>query len=237
MDKIRVIAFDADDTLWANESHFQEVEGEYCRLLADCLPAKDISEALFATEMRNIGIYGYGIKSFTLSMIETALQVSRNKIDPQRIEQIIGYGKRLLSMEVDILPDVKSVLNSLHGKYKLVVATKGDILDQETKLKRSGLQKYFDHVEIMSNKRDEDYRKLLGLLQCAPEEFLMIGNSLKSDILPVLNIGSMAAYIPYHLTWAHETVEEEVNHPQFIRLTKLRDILLHLGIDPELLFD
>lgn len=237
MDKIRVIAFDADDTLWANESHFQEVEAEYCRLLADYLPAKEVSEALFDTEMRNIGIYGFGIKSFTLSMIETALQISKYTIDAERIDQILRFGKRLLNMQVDVLPDVKSVLNSLYGKYKLVVATKGDLLDQQRKLNRSGLEKYFDYVEIMSNKWVGDYRKLLEQLQCSPEEFLMIGNSLKSDIAPVLEMGGTAAYIPFHVTWEHEKVEEDVNHPQFIRLNKLTDILIHLKIDPELLFD
>ncbi|NDV83321.1 HAD family hydrolase [Bacteroides sp. 51] len=237
MEEIKVIAFDADDTLWANESHFQDIEAEYCRLLADYLPPADISAALFQTEMQNLAIYGFGIKSFTLSMIETALIISQNEIDSQRIGQIIGFGKRLLNMPVELLPDVKNVLNTLDGKYKLVVATKGDLLDQERKLKNSGLQKYFEHVEIMSDKQNSDYARLIKQLGCEPEEFMMIGNSIKSDVLPVLELGGMAAHIPFHVTWAHETVEEPITHPRFVKLNKLTDILSFLSIDPELLFD
>lgn len=237
MERIKVIAFDADDTLWANESHFQDIEVEYCRLLADYLPTEDISKLLFQTEMQNLSMYGFGIKSFTLSMIETALIISQNEIDSQRIDQIIGFGKKLLNMPVDVLPDVKNVLNTLDGKYKLVVATKGDLLDQERKLNNSGLQKYFEHVEIMSDKQTSDYARLIKQLGCEPAEFMMIGNSIKSDILPVLELGGMAAYIPFHVTWAHETVEEPTAHPRLIQLNKLTDILGFLGLDPQLLFD
>lgn len=237
MEQIKVIAFDADDTLWANESHFQDIEAEYCRLLADYLPVEDISKVLFQTEMQNLSIYGFGIKSFTLSMIETALVISQNEIDSQHIEQIIDFGKKLLTMPVDLLPDVKNVLNTLNGKYKLVVATKGDLLDQERKLKNSGLQKFFEHIEIMSDKQVTDYARLIKQLGCEPEEFMMIGNSIKSDILPVLELGGTAAYIPFHVTWAHETVEEPIIHPRFIQLNQLTDILSILSLDPELLFD
>lgn len=237
MERIKVIAFDADDTLWANESHFQDIEAEYCTLLADYLPAQKVSEMLFQTEMQNLSIYGFGIKSFTLSMIETALVISQNKIEPQRIEQIIAYGKKLLNMPVELLSDVKNVLNTLNGKYKLVVATKGDLLDQERKLKRSGLQAYFDHVEIMSDKQLADYARLIKQLGCEPDEFMMIGNSLKSDIMPVLELGETAAYIPFHVTWAHEQADETINHTKFIKLNKLTDIFSYLGIDPELLFE
>lgn len=237
MEKIKVIAFDADDTLWANESHFQDIEAEFCRLLAGYLPAEKVSEILYQTEMQNLGIYGFGIKSFTLSMIESALIISQNEIAPQCIEQIIAYGKKLLNMPVELLPDVKHVLNTLNGKYRLVVATKGDLLDQERKLKRSGLQTYFDHIEIMSDKQLADYARLIKQLGCAPDEFLMIGNSLKSDIMPVLELGGKAAYIPFHVTWAHEQADEAIAHPDFIKLNRLTDILSHLGIDPELLFE
>lgn len=237
MDTIKIIAFDADDTLWANESNFQEIEVEYCKLLADYLPAEELSKELFNTEMQNLSIYGFGIKSFTLSMIETALRVSANRISPQLIEQIIGFGKTLLNMPVELLPDVKNVLTTLNGKYKLIVVTKGDLLDQERKLQRSGLQKYFDHVEIMSDKQVQDYKRLLDQLACEPHEFLMIGNSMKSDILPVLEVGGYAAYIPFHITWAHEEVEEPVEHSNFTHLSRLTDILAFLELDPELPFD
>lgn len=225
---IRTIAFDADDTLWINESHFQDIEAEYCKLLSCYMPAEELSKELFKTEMQNIGIYGYGIKSFTLSMIETALRVSDNKIDAESISRIIGYGKHLLEMPVELLPGVEDLLKILHGKYRLVVATKGDLLDQERKLNRSGLQDYFHHVEIMSDKRTSDYRKLLKQLNCLPQHFLMIGNSLKSDIIPVLETGGYAAHVPFHVTWAHETIEEELNHTHFIQLNKIKDVLEYL---------
>jgi len=237
MDNIKVIAFDADDTLWANESHFQDIEVAYCRLLADYLPAERVSEMLFQTEMQNLEIYGFGIKSFTLSMIETALLISQNNIDSQRIGQIIAFGKELLNMQVDLLPDVKGVLNTLRGKYRLVVATKGDLLDQKRKLERSGLNDYFDHIEIMCDKQVADYAGLIRQLDCAPNEFLMIGNSIKSDVLPVLEMGGKAAHIPFHVTWAHEHVEEPISHPEFIQLNRLTDILSYLGVDPQLLFE
>lgn len=237
MENIKVIAFDADDTLWANESHFQDIEVAYCRLLVDYLPAERVSEMLFQTEMQNLEIYGFGIKSFTLSMIETALLISQNNIEPKLIEQIIGFGKELLNMPVELLSDVKSVLNALRGKYRLVVATKGDLLDQKRKLERSGLSDYFDHIEIMCDKQVPDYVGLIKQLDCEPNEFLMIGNSIKSDILPVLEIGGKAAHIPFHVTWAHEHVDETVSHPGFIRLNRLTDILSYLGVDPQLLFE
>ena len=237
MENIKVIAFDADDTLWANESHFQDIEAAFCLLLADYLPAECVSEMLFQTEMQNLEIYGFGIKSFTLSMIETALLISQNNIEPQRIEQIIGFGKELLNMPVDLLPDVKSVLNALCGKYRLVVATKGDLLDQKRKLERSGLNDYFEHIEIMCDKQVADYAWLIKQLGCEPNEFLMIGNSVKSDIQPVLQMGGKAAHIPFHVTWAHEHVEEPISHPGFIQLNRLTDILSCLGVDPQLLFE
>ena len=188
---IKVIAFDADDTLWSNEPFFQEVERKYTELLSDYGSAKEISAELFRTEMSNLECLGYGAKAFTISMVETALQISNQTIAADKIQQIVLLGKSLLEMPIELLSGVEDTLKALkeQGCYRLVVATKGDLLDQERKLKRSGLISYFDHIEIMSDKTEKEYNRLLQVLQVAPEEFLMIGNSLKSDIQPVLAIG------------------------------------------------
>src|ERR1700712_2973273 len=222
---IKVIAFDADDTLWINEPYFQETEKKFCALLEDFLPHHSISQELFKTEIENLSLYGYGVKGFILSMIETALKVSNNKLNVSIIEKITQYGKELLSGPVEILDGVEEVLQSLSGKYKLVVATKGDLLDQERKLKKSGINHYFHHTEIMSDKQEADYLKLIKHLDIQAEEFLMIGNSLKSDILPVLAIGGHGIHVPYHTTWAHEQVNHHIDHPSFKQVLNISEIL------------
>lgn len=209
----KVIGFDADDTLWVNEPYFKELEAEFCELLQDYLPEKESSKILFQTEVNNIELYGYGVKAFMLSLIESAIKISKKNVPVQVIEKIIELGKQQLNKPVILLDGVEKVLQDLTQKnYKLIVATKGDLLDQERKLQKSGIEKYFHHIEIMSNKHDSDYQKLLNHLEIKPEEFVMIGNSLKSDILPVLNIGGKAIYIPYHTVWQHESVTPENIH-------------------------
>lgn len=225
MKKIKIIAFDADDTLWVNEPHFQEVEGRFCELMEDYLSHHHVSQELFKTEMSNLALYGFGVKSFVLSMIETALRVSEGTIGLEAIEKIIGLGKELLDKPIELLEGVTDVLNALHGKYKLVIATKGDLLDQERKLEKSKLGSYFHHIEIMSDKKESDYQKLLNHLDAKPESFLMIGNSIKSDVLPVLNIGGFAIHVPYHTTWAHEHVDHEIRHERFVRTKNIMEIL------------
>jgi putative hydrolase of the HAD superfamily len=225
---IQVIAFDADDTLWVNETYFREAEDKFCALLEDYLPHHSVAKELFYTELQNIPHYGYGVKGFMLSMIETALRVSDKKIDPLVIEKAIQYGKDLLDKPIELLDGIEEVLHQLKKKYRLVVATKGDLLDQERKLKKSGLAEYFHHIEIMSHKREADYRKLIGHLDIDPVHFLMIGNSLKSDVLPVLAIGGHAIHIPYHTTWAHEQIDHAVEHVNFRELASARDLLGHL---------
>ena len=225
---IQVIAFDADDTLWVNETYFREAEDKFCALLEDYLPHHSVAKELFYTELQNIPHYGYGVKGFMLSMIETALRVSDKKIDPVVIEKAIQYGKDLLDKPIELLDGIEEVLHQLKKKYRLVVATKGDLLDQERKLKESGLAEYFHHIEIMSDKREADYRKLIGHLDIDPVHFLMIGNSLKSDVLPVLAIGGHAIHIPYHTTWAHEQIDHAVEHVNFRELASVRDLLGHL---------
>lgn len=222
---IKIIAFDADDTLWVNEPYFREAEEKFCSLLEDYMPHHSISQELFKTEMQNLALYGYGVKGFMLSMIETAMRVSGNTVPHSIIEKAIQYGKDLLGKPIELLDGMEEALHLLKKKYRLVVATKGDLLDQERKLKKSGLEHYFHHIEIMSDKQETDYQKLIRHLDINPEEFLMIGNSLKSDIMPVLAIGGHAVHIPYHTTWAHEKVEHSIDHLNFRQAETIKDIL------------
>lgn len=209
MEKIKYIAFDADDTLWLNEPNYQKIELKFCELLSEYLHTEELKEELFKTEMTNLPIYGFGVKSFTLSMIETALLISGNNLKSETINKIISLGKELLNMPLQLINGVKDVLETLSGEYKLIVATKGDLLDQERKLEGSGLAKYFHHIEIMSDKKNENYVKLLNHLDVRPEEFLMVGNSLKSDILPVLQLGGNAVHIPFEVEWKQDIIEED----------------------------
>lgn len=225
---IKVIAFDADDTLWHNEHYFQEAERKFCELLEDYLPQHTTQRELLQTEIKNISLYGYGIKAFMLSMVETAIRITDHTIKPEVIEKMIAIGKDLLDKPVDLMNGVEDVLRSLKPKYKLVLATKGDLLDQERKLKKSGLINYFHHIEIMSEKKEPDFEKLIKHLDIKPSELMMIGNSIKSDILPILNIGGHGIHIPYHVTWAHETVEASIDHANFKQVEKISDILQYL---------
>lgn len=225
---LKVIAFDADDTLWHNESYFQEAEKKFCVLLENYLPQHTIARELLHTEIKNIALYGYGIKAFILSMIETAIRITDKSIPNEAIEKIIEYGQELLNKPVDLMDGVEEVLQELKGKYRLVMATKGDLLDQERKLKKSGLDHYFHHIEIMSEKKEDDFRKLIRHLDIPPDQFAMIGNSLKSDIVPVLNLGGHAFHIPYHVTWAHERVETQIANEKFKELNSIHELLNYL---------
>ena len=217
--KIKYIAFDADDTLWVNEPYFRVAEKEYCTLLERFATREEIISTLYEIEMKNLAPYGYGAKAFTLSLMETAILFSNKSsaapLTPTEMGKIIEIGTSLIRIPIEILPGVEELLKELSGsgKYTLVVATKGDLLDQERKLRRSGLWDYFHHIEVMSDKNEEAYTRLLERLGCSKEEFLMIGNSMKSDILPVLNIGGNAIYIPFYSTWEHEKVDGEITHP------------------------
>lgn len=225
---IKVIAFDADDTLWHNEHYFQEAERKFCELLENYLPQHTVQRELLQTEIKNISLYGYGIKAFMLSMVETAIQVTDGTIKIEVIEKMIALGKDLLDKPVELMPGVEDVLKSLKPKYKLVMATKGDLLDQERKLKKSNLASYFHHIEIMSEKKEPDFEKLIRHLDIKPAELMMIGNSIKSDILPILNIGGHGIHIPYHVTWAHEKVEASIDHANFKQVEKISDIIQFL---------
>ena len=227
-DKIEVVAFDADDTLWENELYFQEFEHKFCDLLKTYQPPAAVSQELFKTEMKNLHMYGYGLKSMMLSMIETACRITGGKENLHCAEEIIRLGQELLQKPVTLLDVVDDVLLQLQGKYKLVLATKGDLFDQKRKVMDSGLVRYFYHIEIMSDKKEADYQKLLNTVGCAPQNFLMLGNSIKSDILPILNLGGYAAHIPYHITWQYENHEGNVTHPNLLQLKNIKDIIGYL---------
>lgn len=227
--KPKVIAFDADDTLWHNESYFRETEKKFYALLEGYMPEHALAKELFQVEMQNLELYGYGIKAFTLSMIESAMQISDNTIKLEDIQKIISYGKELLKMPVQLIDDAESVLKVLYGKYRLVLATKGDLLDQHRKLTKSGLGKYFHHIEIMSEKKEENYKHLFKRLDIEAQEFVMVGNSLKSDILPVLELGGKAFHIPYHVTWAHEHVDRKIEHTNFHSLESITGLLSYFS--------
>lgn len=222
---VKVIAFDADDTLWINETYFRDSEIELSGILKEYGDENFITEELFAIEMRNISYYGFGIKGFTISMIETAIKVSNGKIDAEKIQQIIDLSKQMIEKPVELLDDVKETIEWF-GKqnYKMVVATKGDLLDQQRKLKKSNLEQYFHHIEVMTDKKEEDYESLLRHLEIDARDFLMIGNSLKSDIIPVLELGGNAIHIPFHTTWQHEVVED-YSHPQLKTLNNIKELI------------
>lgn len=208
LEKIKVIGFDADDTLWVNEPFYRQSEMEFAEMLSDYGDEEYINNEFLRFQLANLDRYGYGIKSFILSMIETALFITNNKANISIINDIIDIGKRMIDKPVELLDGVKATLEVLSDKgYTLIVATKGDLLDQERKLNKSGIEKFFHHIEIMSDKTEFSYRKILKHLDINAEEFMMVGNSMKSDIIPVIDIGGNAIHIPFHTTWIHEQVD------------------------------
>ena len=225
LDKIKVIGFDADDTLWINESYFLETEQKLYQLLAPYASKEIVANQLYRTEMQNMPLYGYGVKAYILSVMETAIKLAGDQATASLLHQILIFGKEQLEQPVELLPDVHKTLNALYGKYKLIVVTKGDLLDQERKLLRSGIAHLFHHVEIISDKTPQTYRQLLNHLDIQPEEFLMTGNSMKSDILPPLSLGCYAIHVPYKTTWAHETAEAPQHNSRFKEVGTLWDIV------------
>lgn len=224
---IKVIAFDADDTLWVNETYFREAEEDFAQLVSKYETKNKIDQELFQTEIKNLTLYGYGVKGFILSMIECALELSNYQIKQHTIESILNIGKEMLEKPIELLEGVEEALQSLEGKYKLIVATKGDLLDQERKLEKSNLLKYFHHIEVMSDKKEKDYQKLIKHLEIHPSELLMIGNSLKSDVLPLIKIGASAIHVPFHTTWVHEEVsEEESSKLAYKTVSNIKDVLM-----------
>ena len=207
---ITTVAFDADDTLWANEDLFVAAQTRYTALLAPYRHDWDAQE-LHATEQRNLAYFGYGIKGFTLSMIETAIQISDGAITGREIGQIIDLAREMVHAPLTLLPHVADVIPALAQTYRLMLITKGDLFDQEAKIARSGLADYFRHIEVVSEKNSSTYARILRRHDINPSEFVMIGNSLRSDILPVVALGAHAIHVPYHLTWQHEHVDVPVD--------------------------
>jgi putative hydrolase of the HAD superfamily len=222
------LAFDADDTLWHNETHYAETQEAFRDLLRPFHDDAWIDARLHDTEMRNLQRYGYGIKGFTLSMIETALELTEDRLDGAGVRQVVSLGKAMLDKPVEPLPHVAEVLQELAAGFDLMVITKGDLFDQETKLAKSGLGNHFSKVEIVSEKDEATYAAILRRHGLGPSAFTMVGNSVRSDILPVLALGARAVHIPYHLTWAHEMVTSPMGAP-FPVLESIRDLPLLLA--------
>ena len=206
---ITVVGFDGDDTLWHNETRFNLTQAELRALLRRHVPDADVDGHLAEIETKNLGMYGYGVKAFTLSMLETAIQVTDGRIPATDLQVILGWGKRMLMEPTELLDSVEGALRDLHERYDLLLITKGDLFDQESKLARSGLAELFLGVEILSEKNVAAYRAVLARRGIKAEEFVMVGNSLRSDIVPVVELGARAVHIPYHVTWHHEHVPEE----------------------------
>ncbi|MFM1889144.1 MAG: HAD family hydrolase [Flavobacteriaceae bacterium] len=224
LSQITAIGFDADDTLWVNETYFRKTEEAFGLMLSGYETPNQIDQLLFLKEMENLPKYGYGIKGFVLSMIECALEVSQGKVTHSQLNQILQWGKDMIEHPVELLPGVPEVLEKLSKTHRLLVLTKGDLLDQERKLERSGLDPFFHHVEVLSDKQPINYKRLLDHLDIDPKNFLMVGNSIKSDILPVLQIGAQAIHIPFHTTWQHEIVSPSADDT-FITMDQMLDIL------------
>lgn len=223
---IKVIGFDADDTLWVNETYFREAELAFGQLMQQYETINQIDQELFKIEIENLSIYGYGVKGFVLSMVETAIKISNGQVSNKTMQAILAIGKDMLNKPVELLKGVEKVLETLSKSHRLIMATKGDLLDQERKLEKSGLLQYFHHIEVLSDKKPHHYSKLLKHLDINAHEFLMIGNSLKSDILPLLEIGAHAVHVPFHTTWQHEVVHaDEVDDSHYKTLENIYDIL------------
>jgi putative hydrolase of the HAD superfamily len=206
---VRVLGFDGDDTLWHSETRFHVTQGEFRDLIARHAPGADVDRRLAEMEMKNLSIYGYGVKSFTLSMLETAIELTERRISAADLDVILGWGKRMLMEPTEVLDGVEATLRDLSGRYDLLLITKGDLFDQESKLARSGLGDLFLGVEILSEKNVDSYRGVFKRRGIDAREFVMVGNSLRSDVVPVVMLGGRAVHIPYVVTWAHEHVADE----------------------------
>jgi putative hydrolase of the HAD superfamily len=224
---IGTIAFDGDDTLWHNESLFSMTQDRFRALLAESVDAEVVDARLMATERENVAVYGYGVKGFTLSMIETAIEVTNGSVDAGAISRILSFAKDQLSHPVELLPGVCDVLDALSDRYRLLLITKGDLFDQESKIARSGLAERFDAIEVVAEKDRLVYGRVLQRNHVDPAQFLMVGNSVRSDVLPVLEVGGQAALVPYHLIWELERAEPPHAHDGYWELE-------HIGQVPEL---
>jgi putative hydrolase of the HAD superfamily len=218
---LTTIGFDADDTLWQNEHFYRLTESRFATLLTGLAEPGELSKRLLETERRNLDRYGYGIKGFTLSMIETAIEVTGGKLPASVIGEILAAGRDMLRHPVETLPHVRETLEALASRYRMVLITKGDLFDQERKLAESGLGDFFDGVEIVSSKDRSTYERVFRRYGDGPEKAMMVGNSLKSDVVPAIAAGSWGVYVPHDLNWALEQDEEPAASPRYRHLDDL----------------
>ena len=221
---LELIAFDADDTLWAHESIFHDATNKYKANLEHHVSHEVLEEKLYACERENLKHFGYGIKGFILSMIETAIEITEGQITAGEIQEMVDLGKWMLNHPVEVLPNVEDSLIKLKDQYKLIMITKGDLFDQEGKIARSGLVNHFEDIHIVSEKDEACYQRIFAQHKVRPEKALMVGNSLRSDILPVAKIGGLAVHIPFHVTWVLEQVED--HHLNGVSYHELSDIAM-----------
>ncbi len=233
MQPIRVIGLDADDTLWHNETIFERVHERYRALLSRYHDTATVDRTLLATEKRNLELYGYGVKGFTLSSIETAIELTEGKLSAEEVRTIIRLGQEMLAHPVELLEGVAATITELAQSHRLILITKGDLRDQERKLAKSGLSPHFSQIEIVSEKDPATYAAVLRRHAIKPAEFMMVGNSLKSDVLPTLAIGAVAVHVPYHLTWMLDRVDDVPDAPgRFFVLQTLRELPQLLAAKP-----
>lgn len=221
---LTTIGFDADDTLWQNEQFFRLTQDRFAELLADYVDADHLSERLLAAEKRNLGHYGFGIKGFTLSMIETALDVTNHKVPGEVIHDILMAGRDMLRHPIELLPGVRETIAELAADYRILLVTKGDLLDQERKLAQSGLGEMFDGVEIVSDKTAQVYRRIWDTHADGPERSMMVGNSMKSDVVPAIETGAFGVYVPHEVTWELEHAPKPLAHPRYREITTLSEL-------------
>ncbi len=222
---LTMIAFDADDTLWHNEVHYQDAQDSFKQIVFPWADGETADQVLHETEMRNLPLYGYGIKAFVLSMIECAIQLSESEVGGYAIQKILTIGQNMLNAELVLQPHVKETLMSLSKSFRMMVITKGDVLDQTQKIERSGLAEYFSLVEVVSDKTIESYQEIFTKYKLDPQTFLMVGNSLRSDVLPVLELGARAVHIPADTTWVHEMVPEfDSSHPNYYKIDSMAEL-------------
>jgi putative hydrolase of the HAD superfamily len=212
---LTTIGFDADDTLWQNEAFFRLTQDRFATLLADHAAPDHLAERLEAAERRNLGAYGFGVKGFTLSMIETAIEVTEGRVPATVIADLIAAGRDMLEHPIQLLPQVRATVTALAADYRVVLITKGDLLDQERKLAQSGLGDLFHGVEIVSHKTADAYRAIFARHGTGADQALMVGNSLKSDVIPALEAGAWGVHVPHGLTWALEAADPPTGHPRF----------------------
>ena len=225
----RTIAFDADDTLWHNETLYAITQEQITALLAPYCQDQDLQRQLLETERRNLHLYGYGVKGFTLSIIESAIEISRGQVTAAEIQAILEAGKKMLAHHIELLPHVKETLEKLARNYNLMMITKGDLFHQESRIAMSGLGELFTAIEVVSEKDVPTYERILRRYHISPDHFVMVGNSLRSDILPVLALQAQAIYIPYQITWELEKAElPEADRARWRQASSIQEVPLLL---------